>query len=55
MQALAQVDGRIVDAQLVCLRPEVEGVARAATLEAVEAVLLQVGREAATGRRGRAV
>ena len=48
-QALAQVQGCIVGALAGGVGPEVEGVARAAALEAVEDVLLHVDGEAARG------
>ncbi len=43
MQALAQVDGGIVDADPVCLGPQLQGVAGATAFEAMEHMLLQVG------------
>ena len=55
VQPPAQVHGGIVGRLLSRLRPQVEGVAAAATLEAVEVMLLQVGGKAAAGAGGGAV
>ena len=52
---MAQFDGSVVGCQPAGLGPEVEGVAGAAALEAVEGVLVEVGREAMAGAGGRAV
>ena len=53
VQSFAQVDGGIVRGKLIGLRPQVEGVARAAALEAIEQILVEVGGEASAcaGRR----
>ncbi len=55
VQPFAQVNGRIVGSLLGGLGPQVQGVAGAAALEAVEHVLVEVGREAVAGAGGRAV
>ena len=52
---MAEFQGGVVGALPGGLGPEVEGVAAAAALEAVEGVLLQVGGEAAAGAGGGAV
>jgi len=54
-EALAEVDGGSVRGETVGLGPEVQRVAGAAALEAMEALLLKVGGEAAAGAGGGAV
>ena len=48
-QSVAQVDGSVVGGQAFRRGPEVEGVAAAVALEAVEQVAVEVGGEAAAG------
>ena len=55
MEAVAQIDGRIVDGQLLGLRPQVQRVTGTTALEAVELVLVEVGGETATGAGSRAM
>ena len=55
MQAFAEVDGGVVDGQLFGLRPQVQGVAGAVALEAVEDIRVEFGGEAVAGAGGRAV
>jgi len=55
VQAFAQIDGGIVGGLVVGLRPQVQRVAGAAALEAMEEVLVEVGREAAADAGRRAV
>ena len=49
VETLTQFGGRIIHGHLVGLGPKVEGIAGAAALEAMEDVLVEVGREGATG------
>src|SRR6266849_8100454 len=55
MQAIAEVDGGVVDGLTCGLGPQVQGVAGAAAFEAMKVVLVQVGREAPARAMGRAV
>ena len=52
---MAEFYGGIVGGEALGLGPEVERVARAAALEAVEEILVEVGGEAAAGGGGGAV
>src|SRR4051794_30630401 len=53
-QAIAKVDGGIVGREAVRLGPQVQGVAGAAALEAVELLLLEIDAEATAGGGSRA-
>jgi hypothetical protein len=55
VEALAQVNGGVVDGLASGLGPEVESVAAFAALEAAEHILVEVGGEGAAGAGGRAV
>ena len=55
VQALAQVEGGVVDRQAVGGGPQLQGVAGAAALEAMERVRAGVDAEATSGAHGRAV
>ncbi len=48
-QALAQVDGGVVDGHLLGLGPQVQRVAGTAAFEALKHVFVEVGREALAG------
>ena len=52
---MAEVAGGIIRGLPGGMGPEVEGIAGAAALKAVEGVLLEVGREATAGARSGAV
>jgi hypothetical protein len=55
VEALAKVNGGIVDSLTGGLGPEFKDVAAFAALEAVEHILVEVGGEGAAGAGGRAM
>ncbi len=51
MEALAQIEGGVIDVLSSGVGPEVEGITGSAAFEAMEGMLLQVDGEAAAGAR----